>query len=149
MTSDLSWLDGLAVCFFLLMLFGWGQIALKIGDGISLNASMHQVRRVWMQRMIERPDRIVDAALTGHTVSSLAFFSSANILIIAGLFGLLARADETNLMITAWHFAAASTTALVQGKILGLIGILAYGFFRFLLQVLKPRDPAVEPPLDL
>lgn len=129
--GDLTWLDVLALCCFLFILLGYGRIALIIDGGKSLNASMHQVRRAWMQRMIDRPDRIVDAALTGHTVSSLSFFSSANIIIIAGLFGLLGKAEDADHVITAWPFVPPATTGLIQLKILGLIGVLAYGFFRF------------------
>jgi uncharacterized membrane protein len=131
MIGDLTWLDGLALLLFIITLLNYGRLALLIGGGSSLNASMHQVRRGWMQRMADRPDRIVDAALTGHTVSSLAFFSSANILIVAGLFGLLGKADDAHRVISAWPFAAAATTSLIQLKILGLICILGYGFFRF------------------
>jgi len=129
--GELGWIDGIAVACFLAMLFGWGRIALLIDGGKSLNASMHQVRRAWMQRMLERPDRIVDAALTGHTVSSLSFFSSANIIIIAGLFGLLGKADDAHSVISAWPFVPAASTGLIQLKIFGLICVLAYGFFRF------------------
>src|SRR5262245_43428369 len=131
MIGELTWFDGLAVACFLVMLFGWGRIALKIDGGKSLNSSMHEVRRAWMQRMMERPDRIVDANLTGHTVSSLSFFSSANIIIVAGLFGLLGKADDASHVISSWPFVAAASTGLIQLKLLGLIFVLAYGFFRF------------------
>lgn len=129
--NELSWLDGLALCCFFIVLLFYGRVALMVGGGRSLNASMHQVRRAWMQRMIERPDRIVDAALTGHTVSSLSFFSSANIIIIAGLFGLLGKAEDAYRVIAAWPFVSPASAGLIQLKILGLIFVLAYGFFRF------------------
>lgn len=131
MMVGLTWLDALALGCFLFVFLGYGKLAILIGGGRSLNALMHQVRRGWMQRMIERPDRIVDAALTGHTVSSIAFFSSANILIVAGLFSLLGRSEELYRVIAAWPFVTDMPANLIQLKILGLIAILSYGFFRF------------------
>ncbi|HEX9448529.1 MAG TPA: DUF599 domain-containing protein [Dongiaceae bacterium] len=131
MISGLTWLDGVSLACFLFVLLSYGRLAVLIGGGRSLNALMHQVRRGWMQRMIDRPDRIVDAALTGHTVSSIAFFSSANILIVAGLFGLLGRSDDLYRVISAWPFVTSMSANLIQLKILGLIAILGYGFFRF------------------
>jgi uncharacterized membrane protein len=128
---DLTELDAIGVACFLLLLLGYGRLAIWIGSGRSLNAQMHQVRRGWMQRMIERPDRIVDAALTGHTVNSLAFFSSTNIIVIAGLFGVLSKADDAVRVITNWPFVEALSIDLLEYKILGLILILTYGFFRF------------------
>jgi uncharacterized membrane protein len=129
--NQLTGLDAIALAGFLLLLFGQGRFAMWIGGGRNLNALMHQVRRGWMQRMIERPDRIVDAALTGHTVNSLAFFSSTNIIVIAGLFGLLSKAEDAVRVISNWPFVEAMSGDLLELKILGLILVLTYGFFRF------------------
>lgn len=67
---------------FLIVFFGYARIADICGRGRNVNSLMHEVRRTWMQRLTERPDRIVEAALTGHTVNSMSFFSSATILVL-------------------------------------------------------------------
>jgi uncharacterized membrane protein len=116
---------------FLILFFGYPRIADLSGRGKNVNSLMHEVRRTWMQRLMERPDRIVDAALTGHTVNSMSFFSSATILVVAGLIGVLGQAEEAQKVLSGWVFVAHSSATLFQLKIIGLIAIFVYGFFRF------------------
>jgi uncharacterized membrane protein len=116
---------------FVIAFFGYARIADLAGRGKNVNALMHEVRRAWMQRMMERPDRIVDAALTGHTVNSMSFFSSATILVVAGLIGVLGQAEEAQKVLAGWVFVVHSSATLFQLKIIGLIAIFVYGFFRF------------------
>ena len=69
--------DLIGLGLFAVAFFGYARIADLAGRGKNVNSLMHEVRRAWMQRMMERPDRIVDSALTGHTVNSMSFFSSS------------------------------------------------------------------------
>lgn len=124
-------LDWLALALFAIGFCGYGRIARLAGRGRNLNSMMHEVRRGWMQRMMTRTDRVVDAALTGHTVNSMAFFSSATILIIAGLIGVMAQADAALALIRRWHFMAPTDSNLFQLKLLGIVILLVLAFFRF------------------
>lgn len=124
-------LEIIGLGLFILAFFGYVRIADICGRGKNVNSLMHQVRRVWMQRMMERPDRIVDAALTGHTVNSMSFFSSATILVVAGLLGVLGQAEEAQKVVSGWVFVVHSSATLFQLKIIGLVVIFVYGFFRF------------------
>nr|WP_298683052.1 DUF599 family protein [uncultured Dongia sp.] len=123
--------DLIGLGLFVIAFFGYAHIANLAGRGKNVNALMHEVRRTWMQRMMERPDRIVDAALTGHTVNSMSFFSSATILVVAGLLGVLGQAEEAQKVMAGWVFVAHSSATLFQLKIIGLVAIFVYGFFRF------------------
>lgn len=116
---------------FIVAFFGYARIAAFSGRGKNVNSLMHEARRVWMQRMMERPDRIVDAALTGHTVNSMSFFSSATILVVAGLLGVLGQAEDAQRVLAGWVFVEHSSATLFQLKLIGLIAIFVYGFFRF------------------
>lgn len=131
MTTDFAPLDWFSLAVFLLIFFGYGYIARLLTGGGNLNSVLHQVRRSWMQRMMDRPDRIVDSALTGHTVASISFFSSATILVIAGLLGLLGKTTDAYRVISSWFFVTPSSTDAFQLKLVGLIAIFVYGFFRF------------------
>lgn len=124
-------LDFAGLIFFLLVFFGYQRIAKIVGRGKNVNALMHQTRRIWMQRLMERPDRIVDAALTGHTVNSMSFFCSATILVVAGLLGVLGKAGDAQQVLSGWTFVTHSTATVFQLKLIGLIAIFVYGFFRF------------------
>lgn len=117
--------------FFLVVFFAYQRIAQLLGHGKNINSLMHQTRRVWMQRLMERPDRIVDAALTGHTVNSISFFCSTNILVVAGLMGVLGQASAVQAALADWIFVTQTTATLFQVKLIGLIAIFVYGFFRF------------------
>jgi uncharacterized membrane protein len=123
--------DWIGLALFGLGFCGYAQIARFVGRGRNLNSMMHEVRRGWMQRMMGRTDRIVDAALTGHTVNSMSFFSSATILIVAGLIGVLAQADAALALIARWHFIDAGDPGLFQLKLLGMVVLLVLAFFRF------------------
>jgi uncharacterized membrane protein len=123
--------DLIGLGLFAIAFFGYARIADLAGRGKNVNALMHEVRRAWMQRMMERPDRIVDAALTGHTVNSMSFFSSATILVVAGLLGVLGQAEEAQAVLAGWVFVAHSSATLFQLKIIGLVAVFVYGFFRF------------------
>ncbi|MBL8708109.1 MAG: DUF599 domain-containing protein [Rhodospirillaceae bacterium] len=124
-------LDWIGLGLFALGFFGYAHIARLAGRGRNLNMMMHEVRRTWMQRLMTRTDRIVDSALTGHTVNSMSFFSSATILIVAGLIGVLAQADAALALMARWHFIDAGDPALFQLKLLGMVILLVLAFFRF------------------
>jgi uncharacterized membrane protein len=123
--------DLIGLGLFILAFFGYARLADLCGRGKNVNSLMHDVRRVWMQRMMERPDRIVDASLTGHTVNSMSFFSSATILVVAGLLGVLGQAEAAQRVLRGWIFVVDSSATLFQLKIIGLVVIFVYGFFRF------------------
>lgn len=127
----MSLVELIGLGLFILAFFGYARIADLAGRGKNVNSLMHEVRRVWMQRLMERPDRIVDASLTGHTVNSMSFFSSATILVVAGLLGVLGQAEEAQKVLSGWVFVAHSSATLFQLKIIGLVAIFVYGFFRF------------------
>ncbi|MBK8160012.1 MAG: DUF599 family protein [Rhodospirillaceae bacterium] len=124
-------IDLIGLGLFAIAFFGYARIADLAGRGKNVNSLMHEVRRAWMQRMMERPDRIVDAALTGHTVNSMSFFSSATILVVAGLLGVLGQAEEAQAVVAGWVFVVHSSATLFQLKIIGLVAVFVYGFFRF------------------
>lgn len=137
---DISWpggsgLDALAFLWMLVLWFVYGRFADKLPPDhvppANLNQMMHQLRRQWMRRMLDRPERILDSSLTGHSVSSTTFFASTSMLIIAGLLGVLGRAGDAHAVIQSFGFTVASSEILFELKILGLIGLFMIGFYKF------------------
>ena len=132
---DWNWPDSLAFGWILLLWFVYGRFADKLpADTVAptnLNQMMHQLRRLWMRRMLDRPERILDSSLTGHSVNSTTFFASTSMLIIAGLLGVLGKAADAHAVVQSFGFAVVATELLFELKILGLIGLFMVGFYKF------------------
>jgi uncharacterized membrane protein len=133
--SDWNWADLPAFLWMLFLWFAYGRFADKLPpDDVAptnLNQMMHQLRRLWMRRMLDRPERILDSSLTGHQVNSTTFFASTSMLIIAGLLGVLGKASDAHAVVQSFGFAVISSELLFELKILGLIGLFMVGFYKF------------------
>lgn len=132
---DGSWMDALAFAWMLLLWFVYGRFADKLPpDDVApgnLNQMMHQLRRLWMRRMLDRPERILDSSLTGHSVASTTFFASTSMLVIAGLLGVLGRAGDAHAVIQSFGFTVVSSELMFELKVLGLIALFIIGFYKF------------------
>lgn len=97
----------------------------------SLRAVMYVHRHEWMQRMVERDNRIVDANIVGNLLQSVSFFASTTLLIMVGLMTLLGSTDKAILLIRVLPFTAKMTLVQWELKLLVLIVIFVYAFFKF------------------
>jgi uncharacterized membrane protein len=97
----------------------------------SLRAVMFAHRHEWMQRMVERDNRIVDANIVGNLLQSVSFFASTTLLIMAGLMTLLGSTDTAIPLIRVLPFTSKMTLILWELKLLVLIIIFVYAFFKF------------------
>jgi uncharacterized membrane protein len=93
---------------------------------------LHAYRKNWMRSMLQRSNRISDAALLGNLERNASFLASTSLFVIAGVFTLLASASQVKDMIATVPFAAMGTSTLqLQFKILLLLLIHVYAFFTF------------------
>jgi uncharacterized membrane protein len=99
--------------------------------GDSLNARMHRFREVWMQRALERDVRIIDTQIMASLQNGTAFFASTTLLAIGGVLSLLRSTDETLAMVADLPFAIQVTRAQWEMKVIGLVIIFVYAFFKF------------------
>ena len=129
-------LDWLALAAFVLSIFAYGRFADHTGAGI-LNARMREVRRRWMLRYLEREDRVIDSIFTGHSMNSISLFCSATLLIVVALLGLLGNTDIANRLAGQSTFTTPTTAAMLQLKLIGVIGVFIYGFYRFTWALLQ------------
>lgn len=128
----LSNLDALALAWFLL---AWTLHAVVVERSewrkISLNYRMDLVRREWMRRMLARENRIVDTQITASLHQGTAFFASTSLFAIGGALALLRSSDEVMAIFRALPFAMPASRGVFEIKVVGLLVIFVYAFFKF------------------
>jgi uncharacterized membrane protein len=78
-----------------------------------------------------RDPRMIDGLITQTLSHTPSFFSSTSILVIGGLFALLGTTDKATELMSEIPFAQTTTLIVFELKILVLVGIFVYAFFRF------------------
>jgi uncharacterized membrane protein len=97
----------------------------------SLNYRMDEARRDWMQEMVQRDVRIVDTQIMASLHQGTAFFASTSLFAIGGALALLRSTDEVMDIFRALPFAAQTTRTIFEIKVVGLLVIFVYAFFKF------------------
>lgn len=97
----------------------------------SLTGQMAFKRREWMLVMADRDLRIIDTSILAGLQQGAAFFGSASLLGIGGCFALLGATDNVVQIHRDLPLDTEFTRALWEAKVLGLIAILGYSFFKF------------------
>jgi len=124
--------DLLAFGFFVA---AWAAYHLLIGHGPGadqgLNRLMDHYRVRWMLEMSERENRIMDSSLMASLQNGTAFFASTSLLAIGGVSTLLRATDDLLKIFADLPFGADQTRTLWEVKIVGLILIFGYAFFKF------------------
>src|ERR1700687_6361105 len=124
--------DILAVGFFILE---WTVYAVTLEHTDygrdSLSARMHVYREVWIRRMLERHTRMVDTQIMGSLQNGTAFFASTSLLAVGGVLALLRSSQDVMEMFAALPFGIRTTPGVLEMKIIGLLVIFIYAFFKF------------------
>ena len=130
--SILPWADWLAlVCFFALWV-GYAWFAKVLGQRrSSLLITTNRYRGYWMKQAAMRDPRMLDGLITQTLSNTPAFFSSTSILVVGGLFALLGTTDKATELMSEIPFAQATPLIVFEFKILVLVSIFVYAFFRF------------------
>ncbi len=128
----LPWQDWAALALFL---FGWVGYALFASRRAkvehTLLASTNHFRRLWMAQVTYRDQRIVDAAVAQNLASSPSFWASTTILVLGGLLAVLGTNDKANELVKDLPFAARTSMLVFDVKIMVLLAVFVYAFFRF------------------
>lgn len=124
--------DLLALAFFLGV---WAFFALaadgKVFRRISLTSAMNAQREAWMRTMAKRELRMIDTSIMIGLQQGTAFFASSSIFAIGGCFALLGASSHVLAVISILPFVGTPPQGVFEAKILGLIMLLAYAFFKF------------------
>ena len=136
MIFEATLLDWLALAAFFVAVLAYSRYADHVGDRL-LNARMREIRARWMRRYLERDDRVIDSILTGHSINSITLFCSATLFIVVALLGLLTNADTAYRVAILSAFVTHTTIELFQVKLIGLVCVFVYGFYRFTWALLQ------------
>ena len=124
--------DIIALIWFLSCWIIYAGIADRRGfTSSSLTRATHAYRELWMQRMLERDNRIIDSNLVGHLMGSVSFFASTTIIIIGGLIAVLGATEKAIAITTELPFAVQTSQEVWEFKLLLLVTIFVYAFFKF------------------
>lgn len=133
MPDDLGAMDVVALAWMVAMWAGYGLLVdrdLRLGRP-SLNRLMADLRRHWVERMLERDIRIMDSQLVGHSINSVTFFASTTTIVIAALAGVLGSLDGTIPFAGQLTFVAETSVELFELKLFALLAIFVVAFFSF------------------
>jgi uncharacterized membrane protein len=96
-----------------------------------LNVRMDAHRRAWMEQMLARENRMVDANIMASLQNGTAFFASTSLLAIGGVLTLLRSADDVVGAMAELPFDLATTRLAWEVKVIGLAVIFVYAFYKF------------------
>lgn len=131
--SGISILDALALLWLIGVWIGYiifTRYRCHI-DKTGLIAEMNNVRSEWAFELIKRENRIMDSQLINGLISKETFFASTTMLIIASTLALMGVGDEVLHLFQNIPFAQATSKILWELKVLVLIIIFMFAFFKF------------------
>jgi len=130
--SMLPWADWLALVGFFTLWVGYAWFAKVWGQRRpSLLATTNRYRAYWMRQATVRDPRMLDGLITQSLSQTPSFFSSTAILVIGGLFAVLGTTEKATELMSEIPFAQSTSLIVFEFKVLVLIGIFVYAFFRF------------------
>ena len=128
----LPWTDWAALAAYLGVWLGYVLFARRRGEQRpSVLATTNAIRRQWMLQATHRDVRVVDGVVIQNLSSSPSFFASTTILIIGGLLAVLGTTERASELVREIPFAAHTSVLVFDLKIVLLLMIYVYAFFRF------------------
>lgn len=129
---DLDMPRFLALVLIFVLWSAYGPLLNFLGRG-TLNAQLHVVRLRWMRMLLNsaRENRVFDGILLGHLSSSMSFFGSATLILLAGLIGTLASINRVHQSLSEMQFFPPVSLNLFTVYFAALTIIMAWSFFSF------------------
>lgn len=128
----LPWADWMAITWFFASWTGYAWFARHYGvKRPSILQATNRYRHYWLLQATSRDPRVIDGIITQNLSSTPAFFSSTTIIIIGGLFALLGTTDKASELVREIPFAVRTSVLIFDLKILMMVGVFVYAFFRF------------------
>lgn len=124
--------DLLAIGFFCVCWLGYSFVLEWTAHGrTGLNARMHTYRDGWMQQMLRRDMRMVDAQIMASLQNGTAFFASTSLIAVGGTLTILRSTDDLITIVSSLPIGVQTTRMLWEIKVIGLAVIFVYAFFKF------------------
>jgi uncharacterized membrane protein len=125
-------IDWVALAWFFALWTGYSRFAeLRARHEPSLLSMMWQYRHDWWVRVIERELRMIDTSIIANLSNSATFFASTTLLILGGLLALLGTTEQVSAVVRGLPFTKGVSETGWELKILLLVGIFVYAFFKF------------------
>lgn len=129
---DFSVYDYLAIGWFVICWAGYNRYSEgSFSSRANLVSVMADRRAAWMQQMLGRDNRIVDIQILRGLSRSASFFASTSILVLAGLIAVLGATETAIDLVRDLPMSVAVTRELWETKIVSLIFVFIYAFFKF------------------
>ncbi|MEZ0223194.1 MAG: DUF599 domain-containing protein [Alphaproteobacteria bacterium] len=125
-------LNWLAFLWFLTCWIGYTVYAKRrAADTECLSALLYAYRVDWMRSLLHRENKVSDFSLLGNLVHMVNFLASTNLFILAGAVTVLYSSSNVMQLLSSLSFVSPTTLPQVQFKLLLLVLIFVYAFFRF------------------
>lgn len=96
---------------------------------------MNDYRLRWMERMLERENRMPDVNIMVSFVRSAMMFASTTILLMAGSLAMLGQVDNVREIIGGLPHTRAASRGLMEIQLIILTAIFVFAFFKFLWSI--------------
>lgn len=125
-------LNWLAFAWFMTCWVGYTFYSRKAAeDKACLAALIYSYRIDWIKGLLRHDNRISDLALLGNLMQMVNFMATTNIFVLAGAVTVLYSSESVLSLLEGHAFVAHTTLEQVQFKLLVLVLIFVYAFFRF------------------
>jgi len=125
-------LDLIALFWFLGAWIGYSVVIEMTPRGkLGLNGLMNRYRGLWMERMLARDARMMDGQVIAALQNGTAFFASTSLIALGGALTLFHSTEDMLAIIAALPFGAPVTPLQWELKVVGLMIIFVYAFFKF------------------
>jgi len=130
--SVLPWFDWAALLAFFAAWAGYAWFARRRAlTHPSILATTNRIRRAWMLQTTYREVRVIDGVVIQNLSTSPSFFASTTILIVGGLLAVLGTTEKASGLVREIPFAALTSAFVFDLKVVLLLVIFVYAFFRF------------------
>lgn len=125
-------LNWLAFIWFVSCWVGYTYYAKREAENKAcLAAVIYSYRVDWIKGLLKHENRIADLALLGNLMQMVNFMATTNIFVLAGAVTVLYSSDSVLELLDGHSFVTPTTLEQVQFKLLALVVIFIYAFFRF------------------
>ena len=131
--SLMSQLDAAALVFYFISMLGYRLITDRLPSmrNRSLIGAIQTQRIMWMRNMSRRENRNLDVLLLGTLGQGNAFFASTTAIAVGGLAALVGSGERVQQLLERLPLVARSTPVLWECKLLLIMAIFIFAFFKF------------------
>ncbi|MGQ9426404.1 DUF599 domain-containing protein [Gilvimarinus sp. F26214L] len=122
----------IALAWFLLCYRGYFLYTeVKSRTHPTLSYAMHRHRQQWIRSALSRDNRIADTNIIANLERNVSFFASSTLLVLAGLMTVLGSSDTVTVLLNDVPFSDPAHRGEWELKILLLVFLFVYAFFKF------------------